>query len=387
MRVFRKVDDKLKVMARSQPDDKLMLVDGLIKCGKTVAVTGDGTNDAPALNRSDVGFAMGITGTDVAKNACDIQLMDDNFCSILTAVRYGRNIYDNIRKFLQFQLTVNVVAMFLVFAGACLFGEEPLTAVQLLWVNLIMDTFAALALATEPPSDEVLDRQPAKKSDVIVNEIMWRNIIGQAMLQITVLLVLMYKVREIFGLDYLDDDPFYPNKEEIAANPGRTEWTLYEPTQKVEGYTIVFQTFVFMQLFNQINARKLGEKEYNVFASFFNNFMFLFILIATFGIQMLIVEYGGRYMRAYPLSMRDNGICAAIASFTLVWGLILKCIPARWFSWIRLEEKEMTAQEEQEGLISSLRKSRTMRSNTSHRSSQRTKSKVSFGDDDNYKIN
>lgn len=158
MNVFRKVDTKLKVMARSQPDDKFMLVDGLIKVGKTVAVTGDGTNDAPALNRSDVGFAMGITGTDVAKNACDIQLMDDNFCSILTAVRFGRNIYDNIRKFLQFQLTVNVVAMFLVFAGACLFGEEPLTAVQLLWVNLIMDTFAALALATEPPSETVLDR-------------------------------------------------------------------------------------------------------------------------------------------------------------------------------------------------------------------------------------
>lgn len=202
MHVFRKVKAKLKVMARSQPDDKFMLVDGLIKEQQTVAVTGDGTNDAPALNRSDVGFAMGITGTDVAKSACDIQLTDDNFCSILTAVRYGRNIYDNIRKFLQFQLTVNVVAMFLVFAGACLFGEEPLTAVQLLWVNLIMDTFAALALATEPPNEKVLERQPSKKTDPIVNAIMWRNILGQALLQIVVLLVLMYKNREIFGIEY-----------------------------------------------------------------------------------------------------------------------------------------------------------------------------------------
>jgi len=330
-------------MARSAPDDKFMLVDGLIKVGKTVAVTGDGTNDAPALNRSDVGFAMGITGTDVAKNACDIQLMDDNFCSILVAIQFGRNIYDNIRKFLQFQLTVNVVAMFLVFAGACLFGEEPLTAVQLLWVNLIMDTFAALALATEPPSPDNLNRKPAAKSDVIVNDVMWRNIIGQALLQITVLLVLMYKVRSIFGIHYEDDDPFYPNAEDIAENPLRTEWKLYEPTQKVEGYTIVFQTFVFMQLFNQINARKLGEKEWNVFANFFNNFMFIAIIIVTFAVQMLIVEFGGRYMRAYPLSMRDNGICMAIASFTLVWGLILKCVPARWFGWIRLEETEMSA--------------------------------------------
>lgn len=158
MGAFRRIEKKLKVMARSQPDDKFLLVDGLIRIGRTVAVTGDGTNDAPALNRSDVGFAMGITGTDVAKGACDIQLMDDNFCSILTAVRYGRNIYDNVRKFLQFQLTVNVVAMFIVFAGACLFSEPPLTSTQMLWVNLIMDTFAALALATEPPSLAVLDR-------------------------------------------------------------------------------------------------------------------------------------------------------------------------------------------------------------------------------------
>ena len=274
--------------------------------------------------------------------------------------------------------------MFLVFAGACLFGEEPLTAVQLLWVNLIMDTFAALALATEPPSDTVLERQPAKKSDVIVNDVMWRNILGQALLQITVLLVLMYKVRDIFGIEYEDDDPFYPNPEDMAANPERTEWEVYEPTAKVEGYTIVFQTFVFMQLFNQINARKLGEKEYNVFSNFFNNCMFILILIGTFAIQMVIVELGGRYMRAYPLSMKDNGICAAIASFTLIWGLFLKCIPARWFGWIRLEESEMTAQEEQESMIASLKKSRTMRG-TSQRSSMRgSKKKVSFAGDDDY---
>ena len=122
MKKFKDIERKLRVMARSQPDDKFMLVHGLIALDRTVAVTGDGTNDAPALNRSDVGFAMGITGTDVAKNACDIQLLDDNFCSILTAVKYGRNIYDNIRKFLQFQLTVNVVAMFTVFLGAVTFG-------------------------------------------------------------------------------------------------------------------------------------------------------------------------------------------------------------------------------------------------------------------------
>lgn len=203
MSEFRIIEKKLKVMARSQPDDKFLLVDGLIRIGRTVAVTGDGTNDAPALNRSDVGFAMGITGTDVAKNACDIQLLDDNFCSILTAVRYGRNIYDNVRKFLQFQLTVNVVAMFIVFAGACIFSEPPLTATQMLWVNIIMDTFAALALATEPPSDTVLDRLPATKADMICNPVMWRNIIGQAILQIIVLLTLLFKGNDIFGINFV----------------------------------------------------------------------------------------------------------------------------------------------------------------------------------------
>jgi Ca2+ transporting ATPase len=150
---FRNVAKQLKVLARSTPEDKYMLVMGLKELNSVVAVTGDGTNDAPALKKADVGFAMGITGTEVAKEASDIILLDDNFASIVTAVKWGRNIYTNVRKFLQFQLTVNVVAMFIVFMGGVVVSDPPLTSVQMLWVNLIMDTFAALALATEPPSD------------------------------------------------------------------------------------------------------------------------------------------------------------------------------------------------------------------------------------------
>ena len=240
MRKFREVERKLKVLARSQPDDKFMLVHGLIELGRTVAVTGDGTNDAPALHRSDVGFAMGITGTDVAKNAADIQLLDDNFCSILSAVKYGRSTFDNIRKFLQFQMTVNVVALFIVFSGSLIFDDAPLTSVQMLWVNLIMDTLAALALATEPPADNIVaGRKPESKDAMIINGTMWRNILMHGVMQIGVLLALLFHGRQFFGISYADDDPFYPNSEWIVAHPG-TSYSEGEPTPKVELYTIVF---------------------------------------------------------------------------------------------------------------------------------------------------
>lgn len=192
MKEFRKIRKHLRVLARSSPEDKFMLVTGLMDLDCVVAVTGDGTNDVPALNKANVGFAMGIAGTDPAKNAADIVLTNDDFSSILVAVLYGRNIYDNVRKFLQFQLTVNVVAMFIVFSGAAIFAEAPLTAVQMLWVNMIMDTFAALALATEPPSNDLYNRNPQDKKEFIVNPIMWRNLLGQSLYQIIILLLILF---------------------------------------------------------------------------------------------------------------------------------------------------------------------------------------------------
>ena len=246
MRKFREIERKLKVLARSQPDDKFMLVHGLIELGRVVAVTGDGTNDAPALHRSDVGFAMGITGTDVAKNAADIQLLDDNFCSILSAVKYGRSTFDNIRKFLQFQMTVNVVALFICFSGSLIFDDAPLTSVQMLWVNLIMDTLAALSLATEPPNAGIVEgRYPESRDASIINGTMWRNILMHGIMQIGVLLILLFYGRSIFGIEYANDDPFYPNADWISQHPG-TEYVEGEPTPKVEMYTIVYNAFIMM---------------------------------------------------------------------------------------------------------------------------------------------
>lgn len=253
---------ELSVLARSSPEDKFKLVTGLKQLQKCVAVTGDGTNDAPALRAAHVGLAMNLVGTDVAKEAADIMLLDDNFCSIITAVKWGRNIYDSIRKFIQFQLTVNIVALILCFLGSVILNKSPLTSVQMLWVNLIMDTFAALALATEPPSDEVLQRPPVSTKEYIVSQDMWKNIIGQSIYQCIWLFVILF-----LGPIILD----------VPNGFNDEEWTYLNG----QHLTIFFNAFVFMQVFNEINSRKLKSTELNVFKNFFNNCIFFVIIVVT----------------------------------------------------------------------------------------------------------
>ena len=195
---FDKVWPRLRVLARSSPSDKYILVKHIIESKlnperEVVAVTGDGTNDGPALKQADVGFAMGIAGTDVAKEASDIIVTDDNFSSIVKAVMWGRNVYDAIAKFLQFQLTINVAAVMVAFVGACTIDASPLKAVQMLWVNLCMDTLASLALATENPSKDLLLRKPYGRSKGLVSPIMFRNIIGQAIYQLAIIFFLLFE--------------------------------------------------------------------------------------------------------------------------------------------------------------------------------------------------
>uniref|UniRef100_UPI003AAA5860 plasma membrane calcium-transporting ATPase 3a isoform X2 n=1 Tax=Centroberyx gerrardi TaxID=166262 RepID=UPI003AAA5860 len=306
-----KIWPKLRVLARSSPSDKHTLVKGIIDSTvleqrQVVAVTGDGTNDGPALKKADVGFAMGIAGTDVAKEASDIILTDDNFSSIVKAVMWGRNVYDSISKFLQFQLTVNVVAVIVAFTGACITQDSPLKAVQMLWVNLIMDTFASLALATEPPTEALLLRKPYGRNNPLISRTMMKNILGHGVYQLVIIFTLLFVGEKIFNIDCGRDAP------------------LHSPPS--EHYTIIFNTFVLMQLFNEINARKIhGER--NVFDGIFSNPIFCSIVFGTFGVQFVIVQFGGKPFSCAPLSVAQWLWCLFVGLGELLWGQVITSIP------------------------------------------------------------
>lgn len=292
---------KLQVLARSLPTDKLLLVKKLKELNEVVAVTGDGANDAPALHEADIGLAMGMAGTEVAKESSDIIILDDNFGSVVKVIRWGRSIYLNIQKFIQFQLTINISALGLNFVAAVSEGNVPLNTVQMLWINLIMDTLAALALATEPPSDEVMQQKPVGWSEPLVTNRMWRDLIGQACYQLAVMFILYYRGEQIFRLQ------------------GSTE------SKVVQRNTIIFNSFVFCQIFNEINSRKPNSK--NIFKGIFRSRIFLSILATTVIVQVLIVEFLMNFAQTTRLSWQEWIVCIAIGFLSLPIAFLLKFVP------------------------------------------------------------
>ncbi|KAM3834499.1 plasma membrane calcium-transporting ATPase 1-like [Vipera latastei] len=329
-----KIWPTLAVLARSSPADKYNLVEGIINSNITeqrqvVAVTGDGTNDGPALKKADVGFAMGIAGTDVAKEASDIILTDDNFSSIVKAVMWGRNVYDSISKFLQFQLTVNVVAVIVAFTGACITQNSPLKAVQMLWVNLIMDTFASLALATEKPTEALLKRKPYGRNKPLISRIMMKNIFLHAIYQLVVVFSLLFVGERLLGIEN-----------------GRTSTLQSPPTQH---YTLIFNTFVMMQICNEINARKIhGER--NVFSGIFKNSIFCCVTLGTLITQVIIVQFGGKPFSCTALNLEQWLWSVFFGLGSLVWGQVIISIPTRYM-WFLKEVGQQPLQEEITGQV------------------------------------
>ncbi|KFY51542.1 hypothetical protein V497_09054 [Pseudogymnoascus sp. VKM F-4516 (FW-969)] len=318
---FRKLTKKqmdqiipsLQVLARSSPEDKRILVKRLKALGETVAVTGDGTNDAPALKGADVGFSMGIAGTEVAKEASAIILMDDNFASIVKAMMWGRAVNDAVKKFLQFQITVNITAVVVTFITAVSSSTEKsaLTAVQLLWVNLIMDTMAALALATDPPTRSILDRKPEPKSAPLISLRMWKMIIGEAIYQLVITFMLYFGAASIFSYNTPPKDP-----SDLSAPPAETQLV----------GTLVFNTFVWMQIFNQWNNRRLDNK-FNIFEGVQNNYFFIGINIIMVGLQILIIFVGGKAFSVERLDARGWGYSIAFGFLSIPIGAAIRCVP------------------------------------------------------------
>ncbi|XP_071709269.1 putative calcium-transporting ATPase 13, plasma membrane-type [Rutidosis leptorrhynchoides] len=287
--------DNIRVMARSSPLDKLLMVQCLKRKGHVVAVTGGGTNASPVLKEADIGLSMGIQGSEVAKVSSDIIILDDNFASVVPVISWGRYLYNNIQTFVQFQLTAIVAALVIIFVAAVFDGEIPLTAVQLLWVNLIMTTLGALALATEQPTKELMHKPPINRDAPLITNIMWRNLLAQSLYQITVLLTFLFGGKQMFSVD-----------------------------ERVKN-TMIFNTFVLCQVFNVFNSR--NQEKSNVFEGLDKNRLFMGIVGVTIVVQVLLVEFLKNFAVAEKLNGKQWGICFGFASLSWPMGMFVKLIP------------------------------------------------------------
>ncbi|MBQ2076692.1 MAG: cation-translocating P-type ATPase, partial [Bacteroidales bacterium] len=301
----------VKIISRARPSDKERVVKMLKELDMVVAVTGDGTNDAPALNAADVGLSMG-DGTAVAKEASDMTILDNSFSTIANAVMWGRSLYKNIQRFIMFQMTINVAACLIVLVGAFLGTESPLTVTQMLWVNLIMDTFAALALASLPPSKSVMDEKPRKVTDPIISKPMAGRIFGIGGLFFTILLgiLLWFQHTDISSLANISFD--FGSFAELSAK----ELSLF------------FTIFVMLQFWNMFNAKAFMTGK-SAFSGMLSCKWFLVIAIVIFFGQILIVEVGGQMFNVCHLEILDWLIIVGATSIVLWIGEIARAIRKR----------------------------------------------------------
>lgn len=302
---------RLRILARAKPLDKYRLVQLLQSQGHVVAVTGDGTNDAPALKRADVGLAMGIAGTEVAKEASKIVLLDDSFATIVRAVHWGRSLYENIQRFIQFQLTINVSALLIAFLGPFLGVKPPFTVLQLLWINVIMDTFAAIALCSEPPRAGLMRLPPKRRSERIVTPGMLTTIMLTAGFYVVVMLVLLA------GMEYASFGRWFWNEQD-AASRDFPELTTYQ-------VALFFTVYVLFQVWNAINCRSLTPEQSGL-KGLFHNRTFLTIMFAIVAGQVLIVTFGGMIFQVQSLGIVEWLAIAVATSSVLLFGEVTRIV-------------------------------------------------------------
>ncbi|XP_031404552.1 LOW QUALITY PROTEIN: calcium-transporting ATPase 12, plasma membrane-type-like [Punica granatum] len=313
--------EKIRVMARSSPSDKLLMVQCLKQKGHVVAVTGDGAKDVRALKEADIGLSIGIQSTQVAKESSDLVILDDNFGSVVSALRWGRCMDNNMQKVIQFQLTLrmrletdlNVAAVVVNFVAAVSTGHIPFITAHLLWANLIMNTLGALALATEPPTRELMEKPPVGRTEPLITKIMWRNIAAQAAYQVAVLLTLLFMGESIFNIS------------------------------KETNRTLIFNVFVLCQVFNEFNARKLEKK--NVFEGIHRNKHFVGIIIITIALQAVMVEFLKGFANPKRLTWGQWGVCIGIGALSWPIGFSIKFIPVPEkpiFSYLKVLTKKLS---------------------------------------------
>jgi Ca2+-transporting ATPase len=290
----------VSVVARSTPMDKHMIVSALQKRGEVVAVTGDGTNDVAALVKADVGLSMGKCGTELAKEASDIVILDDDFQSIVSAILWGRCIFNNVRKFLQFQLTANVGTLLISFLSAVVLHDTPFRAVQLLWVNLIMDSLGALALATSRPHPALLERRPAKRKSPLISADMIQNIAMQVLFQMSVVTFL------------------------LLVHPGESE------VRSEHHYTMIFNTFVYCQMFNLVNARAV-ERGDGVVNGLLENVLFNVILVGIGVVEFCLIQFGGSFFSCVALTMKEQFCCLILGFMCIPYGFVVRWFRDVWF--------------------------------------------------------
>ncbi|MCQ2965021.1 MAG: HAD-IC family P-type ATPase, partial [archaeon] len=322
---FAHVTKRLRIIARASPEDKFLLVFGLKELGNIIAVTGEDKGDVPAVKQAHVGFVMGIRGIDKTKEAADILLLNDNFSSIVRAYEFGRNIHDCIKKFIQFQLTTYIVLIFMIFLGSLLLKDSPLNTIQLLWINLIMNSFASLLLTTEDPTDKLFARKPYSRDGSFLTTMIKTHIISQSIFQIIILTVILFFGDIVFGV---------PSDRELE----HFMWN------NVNGYhfTIFFNIFVYLQVFNLFNSRKLLKDEYNVFDGIESNLNYYLIqIIIIFVIQWILVSFGGSVVRTKYLTISQHLLCLGISALSLLWDFIVKRLP------INIEDDSVVHDEEE----------------------------------------